>query len=133
MGGAFLGTVLFFPVYTMYFAEGNQLNFNLIPMDWVYLAVLILACTVYAYTAGVRLMQRISAFTMNLTVNLEPVYGIILAIFIFNESSQLSPEFYVGAGIILLSVFIYPVINTVAERRRKLQKAFPEEVIFRKD
>ena len=78
-------------------------------------------------------MQRISAFTMNLTVNLEPVYGIILAIFIFNESSQLSTEFYIGAGIILMSVFIYPVINTVAERRKKLQKAFPEEVILRKD
>ncbi|MBC5775243.1 DMT family transporter [Pontibacter sp. KCTC 32443] len=133
MGGAFLGTILFLPVYAVYFVEGNQLNFNLIPMDWVYLAVLILACTVYAYTAGVRLMQRISAFTMNLTVNLEPVYGIILAIFIFNESSQLSAEFYIGAGIILMSVFIYPVINTVAERRKKLQKAFPEEVVLRED
>ncbi|MEJ8756019.1 DMT family transporter [Pontibacter sp. H259] len=133
MGGAFLGTILFFPVYTLYFAEGNQLNFNLIPMDWVYLAILILACTVYAYTAGVRLMQRISAYTMNLTVNLEPVYGIILAIFIFNESSQLSREFYIGAGVVLLSVFIYPVINTISERRKKLQKAFPNEVVLRKD
>ncbi|MBJ6118747.1 DMT family transporter [Pontibacter sp. BT310] len=133
MGGAFLGTILFFPIYILYFAEGNQLNFSMVPMDWVYMAVLILACTVYAYTAGVRLMQRISAFTMNLTVNLEPVYGIILAIFIFNEGSQLSSEFYVGASIILISVFIYPVINTVAERRKKLQKAFPDEPILRKD
>jgi len=133
MGGAFLGTVLFFPIYTLYFVESGQLNFNLMPMDLVYLGVLILACTVYAYTAGVRLMQRISAYTMNLTVNLEPVYGIILAIFIFNESSQLSPQFYMGAAIILVSVFIYPVINAVAERRKKLQQAFPEEVVLRKD
>lgn len=133
MGGAFLGTVLFLPAYVLYFAEGGQLNFTLIPMDWVYMAILVLACTVYAYTAGVRLMQRISAYTMNLTVNLEPVYGIIMAIFIFNESSQLSAEFYMGAAIILISVFIYPVINSFAERRKKLQQAFPDEVVLRED
>jgi len=133
MSGAFLGTALFLPVYAVYFTESGQLNFNIVPMDVVYLGILILACTVYAYTAGVRLMQRISAYTMNLTVNLEPVYGIIMAIFIFNESSQLSPEFYIGAAIILISVFIYPVINSVAERRKKLQQAFPEEVVLRKD
>ena len=133
MGGAFLGTVLFFPVYALYFAEGNQLNFSMVPMDVVYMAVLVLACTVYAYTAGVRLMQRISAFTMNLTVNLEPVYGIILAIFIFKEGSQLSAQFYTGAAIILISVFIYPVINSLAERRKKLQQSFPEEVVLRED
>lgn len=73
MAGACLGSVLFFPFYTAFFAEGGALNFGLTTMDWVYLLVLALACTVYAYTASVRLMQRISAYTVNLTVNLEPV------------------------------------------------------------
>jgi drug/metabolite transporter (DMT)-like permease len=129
MVGACLGTVLFFPIYTTYFVESGQLNFSLIPMDWVYLLVLTLACTVYAYTAGVRLMQRISAYSMNLTVNLEPVYGIILALIIFNEGEELSSGFYLGAGVVLLSVFIYPILDAYSERRKKLKQTFPNEVM----
>jgi drug/metabolite transporter (DMT)-like permease len=133
MIGACLGTVLFFPIYTAYFVESGQLNFSLIPMDWVYLLVLTLACTVYAYTAGVRLMQRISAYTMNLTVNLEPVYGIILALFIFDEGEQMSSGFYFGASVVLLSVFIYPVLDSYAERRKKLKHTFPNKIIVGKN
>lgn len=133
MVGACLGTVLFFPVYTAVFAEGGALDFTLTAMDWVYLMVLSLACTVYAYTAGVRLMQRISAYSMNLTVNLEPVYGIVLAWFIFNEGEQMSTGFYYGAAIILMSVFIYPIIDAYAERRKKLKQTFPDEVMAGKD
>jgi len=131
MAGACLGTVLFFPVYTAYFAEGAQLNFDLMPMDWVYLLILTLACTVYAYTAGVRLMQRISAFSMNLTVNLEPVYGIILAFILFKEGEQLSAGFYYGAALILLSVFIYPVLDAVDKRRKQLKQTLPDKVVVR--
>lgn len=132
MAGACLGTVLFFPVYTAYFAT-DGLNFGLTSMDWVYLLILALACTVYAYTASVRLMQRITAYTMNLTVNLEPVYGIILAWFIFNEDEQMSTGFYIGATVILLSVFIYPVLDAYEKRRQKLKQAFPNGVVTRKD
>ncbi|MFT2010623.1 DMT family transporter [Pontibacter sp. 13R65] len=133
MAGACLGTVLFFPVYTYFFAEGGALNFALTAMDWVYLLILSLACTVYAYTAGVRLMQRITAYTMNLTVNLEPVYGIVLAWIIFNEHKQVSTGFYLGAAIILLSVFIYPVLDAFVVRRKKLKQTLPDEIIIGKD
>jgi len=133
MGGAFLATVLFFPFYEVYFAEGGQLNFSLSAPDWLWILVLSLACTVYAYTASVRLMQRISAFTMNLTVNLEPVYGILLAFLIFRENKQVSDNFYIGASIILLSVFIYPVLDSYAVRRKKLKQAFPDEVVIGKE
>ncbi|RAU83575.1 DMT family transporter [Pontibacter arcticus] len=134
MSGAFLATVLFLPVYTSFFVESGQLNFNVMPMDWVYLLVLTLACTVYAYTAGVRLMQRISPFTMNLTVNLEPVYGIVLAWIIFNEDEQVSTDFYIGATVILLSIFSYPILDSYDKRRRnKLQQAVADEVVIRKN
>lgn len=126
MAGACLGTVLFFPIYTRYYAAGGVLNFSLTTMDWVFLLILALACTVYAYTASVRLMQRISAYTMNLTVNLEPIYGILLALLIFKEDEQMSSGFYLGAGIILLSVFIYPILDTYEKRRQKLKQAFPD-------
>ncbi|GHA72373.1 DMT family transporter [Pontibacter akesuensis] len=134
MAGACLGTVLFLPIYEAYFAADGTLNFGLEMMDWVYLMVLTLACTVYAYTAGVRLMQLFSAYTMNLTVNLEPVYGIILALIIFPETEKLSSGFYLGASVILLSVFIYPVLDSIDKRRkRKLKQAFPDSVVSRKD
>lgn len=133
MSGACVGTVLFFPLYTEFFVESGTLNFTLNAMDWVYLLVLTLACTVYAYTAGVRLMQRISAYSMNLTVNLEPVYGIVLAWFIFDEGEKVSTGFYYGAAVILLSVFIYPVLDAYTERRKKLKRTFPDNVVVGKD
>lgn len=133
MAGACIGTALFFPLYTQLFAAGGTLDFSLSAMDWVYLLVLALACTVYAYTAAVRLMQRITAYAMNLTVNLEPVYGIVLAWIIFNENEQMSDGFYYGTGVILLSVFIYPILDAYSERRKKLKQSFPEEILARKD
>ncbi len=133
MTGACLGTVLFFPVYTTYFADGGALNFGLTPLDWVYLMILALACTVYAYTASVRLMQRITAYTMNLTVNLEPIYGIVLALLIFKDDERMSSGFYLGASIILLSVFVYPILEAYDKRRKKLQQTFPDQVVAGKD
>ncbi|WP_242922563.1 DMT family transporter [Pontibacter liquoris] len=133
MVGALLATLVFLPFYKVWFTDSGQLNYTLTPLDWLLILVLALACTVYAYTASVRLMQRISAFTMNLTVNLEPVYGIILAFLIFKENKQMSGGFYYGAAIILLSVFIYPVLDAYAERRKKLKQAFPDKVMVRKD
>ncbi|WP_018477229.1 DMT family transporter [Pontibacter roseus] len=133
MAGACIGTALFFPIYIELFAQGGTLNFSMNNMDWFYLLVLALVCTVYAYTASVRLMQKISAYTMNLTVNMEPVYGILLAWVIFNEDEQMTSNFYIGAVIILLSVFVHPVLDTYSERRKKLKQSFPEEVAVRKD
>ena len=133
MIGACIGTLLFFPLYMSFFATDGQLDFSLGMNDWLFLLVLTLACTVYAYTAAVRLMQKITAYAMNLTVNLEPVYGILLAWFIFDEDKQLSMGFYYGAGVILLSVFIYPVLDAYAERRERLKSSLPHKVVLGKD
>ncbi|PKV66398.1 DMT family transporter [Pontibacter ramchanderi] len=133
MAGACLGTALFFPVYADLFTETGSLSFAMNGMDWVYLLVLSLVCTVYAYTASVRLMQKISAYTMNLTVNMEPIYGILLAWLIFNENEQMTSNFYIGALVILISVFIHPVLDTYSERRKKLKQTFPEQVVAGKE
>ncbi|QSE95933.1 DMT family transporter [Fulvivirga lutea] len=116
MAGACIGTALFFPFYTYYFApEGLQL----IPtaIDWLWLFILAVICTVYAFSVSVEIMKRVSAFVVNLTVNLEPVYGIILAVIIFGEKEQMKPGFYVGTVIILISVLIYPVLNRYYKRK----------------
>jgi drug/metabolite transporter (DMT)-like permease len=62
-------------------------------------------------------LRYISAFTSNLTINLEPVYGIVLAWLLLNENEQLNVGFYVGTGIILSSVALYPFLKAKLENK----------------
>ncbi len=86
------------------------------PGDWLWILTLVLVCTVYAYTAAVWLMKKFPPFAINLTVNLEPVYGIGLAVLIFGKKETMSPGFYAGAAIILAAVLAYPILNRPAKR-----------------
>lgn len=78
--------------------------------DWLWLGILASVCTVYAYSAGVHLLKKMSPFTLNLTINLEPVYGMALAYAILNE--RMTAGFYAGTGVILLTVILYPILNS---------------------
>lgn len=117
MIGAFLATVIFLPFYSLWMTDGTGLQLLPSSMDWFYLAILAIVCTVYAYSVSVEIMKKLSAFVINLTVNMEPVYGIILAVFIFGEKEQMKPEFYIGTLVILLSVLSYPFFNKMHKRR----------------
>lgn len=117
MIGACLGTVLFFPIYTLYFTD-QGLNLMPVGTDWFYIFLLAIVCTVYAYSISVELMKRLSAFVVNLAVNLEPVYGIILALIIFGDKEQMQPGFYLGTIVILLSVLSYPILNQLFRRKK---------------
>ncbi|SIS81102.1 DMT family transporter [Belliella pelovolcani] len=118
MLGACIFSVLFMPFYAAFFTEGAGLQ--LIPQgwDWFWLFLLGGVCTVYAFSVSVELMRRLTAFAINLTVNLEPVYGIVLAVLIFGEKEQMTPGFYLGTLIILISVLLYPVFNYFNRRRQ---------------
>jgi drug/metabolite transporter (DMT)-like permease len=120
MIGACLFTVLFFPVYS-HFLTADGLNLTLKGYDWLWLFLLAGVCTVYAFSVSVELMKRLTAFAVNLTVNLEPVYGIILAVIIFGEQEKMTGGFYLGTLIILLAVCIYPVISYFYRRRKAKQ------------
>lgn len=110
MVGACLSIVLFFPFYSVFFTtEGLQLELNV--SDTFYLLVLALLCTVYAYSVSIKLMHKLTAFTINLTVNLEPIYGIILAFLIFKETEKMEANFYWGSSVILLSVLLHPIVD----------------------
>ena len=85
--------------------------------NWFWLFILSSICTVFAMSYSIKLMKRLSAFFVNLTVNLEPIYGIILALLIFGEQEQMSVGFYIGTGLILLSVLIYPLLNKKYKRK----------------
>lgn len=91
--------------------------------DWMYLAILASACTAYAFIASIHVMKWISPYTVMLTINMEPVYGIILALLILGESEKMGPQFYYGAVIILLTVITNGIIKmTQARKRRRLSK-----------
>ena len=89
-------------------------------IDWIYLLVLALLCTTLTFFLSLRALSELSAFASNLTVNLEPVYGIILAYFLLNDASELSPNFYYGALLIVVAVFGYTAADRYFRRRRSL-------------
>ncbi len=118
MLGAFLGTAVFLPFYAAWVVPDHQLHLSPTLSDWLWIGLLAFVCTVYAYSAAVKLLQKFSAFAMNLTINLEPVYGIILAFLIFRDSEKMTPGFYLGTLIILASVLSYPLLNRLFTRRK---------------
>ncbi len=117
MIGAFIGTFLVLPLYKFYFFPEEGVNFAISWEDAMWLGILSLVCTVYAYSASVEIMKRLSAFTVNLTINLEPVYGIVMAVIFFPSDETMSPKFYMGAGMILATVLCYPLVQHFLKRR----------------
>lgn len=83
--------------------------------DWTNLLVLGLVATSFAFVVSVDVMREISPFTVALTINLEPVYTIILAVAIYGEEEHMSGGFYVGTAVLLGTVFLQTVLN----RRKK--------------
>ena len=86
-------------------------------MDWVYLGLLVTICTAYAFIASVKVMRYIRPYTVMLTVNLEPVYGIILALIIFGESERMQVNFYLGAALIIGTVLLNGWVKYKAKLR----------------
>ena len=73
-------------------------------LDWGWLLILSGICTVLPMDLSLQALKKQSVFTQNLTLNLEPVYGIILAFIVFKENKNLNGSFYIGFGLIALSV-----------------------------
>lgn len=111
MAGAFLLVCLFLPFYQYYFADNAKLQMIPVAVDWFYLFILSMVCSVFAFTASVGLMKKISVFTLQLTLNLEPVYGILLAVILLGEDRYMGPSFFIGTGLIMLAVLSYPALK----------------------
>lgn len=102
LGGA-IGLLILLPFY-LQFSPATYFLPSLADGKW--LLVLSLLCTVFCFYLQLNALKKISAFTANLSYNLEPVYGIILAFIIFKENKMLNNYFYVGLLLILLSVLL---------------------------
>ena len=103
LSGGFFFLTLLLPFYLHFVPAGHMIP-TLADAGW--LLVLALFCTVWAFNLSMNALKKISAFTVNLTYNLEPLYGIALAFLIYREDKYLSSSFYVGLFLILLSVVL---------------------------
>lgn len=92
--------------------------FQLNNMDWLYLCILALICTAYAFIASIKVMRILTPYTVMLTTNLEPVYGILLACFIFGSEEQMNPLFYIGAILILSTVILNGILKNRASKNK---------------
>lgn len=91
------------PFYLMQFPAAYYLPTI---QDWGWLLILAALCTVVSFDLQLNALKKISAFTANLTYNLEPVYGIILAFIFFNENKMLHNGFYIGLALIVLAILL---------------------------
>lgn len=112
----FISGIVFISLFIIFFRGGFDLAFfSLSTQDWLYLFILASVCTTYAFIAIVHVMKHISSYTVVLTNNLEPIYGIILAIILFPQSEKMSAEFYIGALLIISTV----ILNGILKNSRK--------------
>ncbi len=107
-----LGGVLFFSIFIMGTSGFDTKFFQLTNNDFMYLMILSSVCTAYAFIASTAVMKFLSPYTVMLTINLEPIYGIVLAVLIFKDKEQMSPAFYVGAAVILITVILNGIIKS---------------------
>ncbi len=118
--GGFLATTLFL----LAIGEMNSEHIALSTHDFWLILILATVCTAYAFIVSVGVMRVLNPFTVVLSINMEPVYGILLAFLVFGESERMSGNFYFGALIILSTVFI----NAYLRRRSRLKPAAVHEV-----
>jgi len=107
---------LFILACFLFFQDGFTFeNFNFQPYDYVWLGILGSICTAYPFIATIDIMKYLTPYTVMLTINLEPIYGILLAVILFKDQEKMTPAFYFGAVIILSTV----LLNAYFKNRKK--------------
>jgi drug/metabolite transporter (DMT)-like permease len=105
------GGVLFLSVFLLFSGEFTSSFFQISMSDLGWLLLLASVCTAYAFITSVKVMKFLSPYTVMLTINLEPVYGIVLAVLVFQDKEKMSSSFYVGAAIILATVILNGIVK----------------------
>ena len=112
-GGLLFTVVLLFSEQTV--AGFYRLTYD----DWLWLFLLATVCTAYATIASVQILKHVTPFTMMISLNLEPVYGILFSLLIFGKKELMSVQFYLGVLIILGGV----IGNGIYKRQREKSRA----------
>lgn len=110
-----LGGLFILAVFLFYQGGFPAFQFDFQPFDYLWLGILGTVCTAYPFIATIDIMKYLTPYTVMLTINLEPIYGILLAVFLFKDQERMTPAFYFGAVIILLTV----LLNAYFKNRKK--------------
>ena len=124
----FFGALFVF-IYLIINGSINSQFFVLSTMDWLYLLVLSSICTAYAFIVSVKVMKYLSPYTVVLTINLEPIYAIILALIIFGDKEQMNPEFYFGAFLVISVVLVNGILKNRAKIKERFKSKFKSKKI----
>ena len=116
MVGACLICLACLPLFDGPGAYAAALDFH--DLDWLWLLLLAWVCTVFAHAYHIHLLRHLSAYTGNLAMNFEPIYGMLAAALVFGEHRQLHPGFYVGAATIFAANILHPLILGQLARRK---------------
>lgn len=108
--------LLVITIYLLFQGEFSIDFFSLTKYDWGYLLLLSSICTAYAFAVSLDIMKHLSPYTVMLSINLEPVYGIILALLIFGEKEYMGSHFYIGTLLILCIVLLNNVLKSKKKR-----------------
>jgi drug/metabolite transporter (DMT)-like permease len=104
LSGGFIGLSILLPFYQYLFPSGQLAPTT---SDWIWLVVLSWVCTIFTFFLYLQSLKKVSAFTLNLVLTLEPVYGIILAFLFYKENEHLSNWFYLGFALITVAVIFH--------------------------
>ena len=108
----FLSGVVFILFYLVFSDNVSDLTISsLFSYDYLYVFILGSICTAYAFIASIYILKFLSPYTLVLTYNLEPVYGILLAIFIFPDTEKMEFSFYIGTLIIISTIIINSILK----------------------
>ncbi len=110
-----VGGVIILSLFLLFSGGFTVQFFNISAVDWFWLFILGFFCTALAFLGSVYIMKHLTPYTVMLTVNLEPVYGILLAVLLFKNSEKMNFQFYLGALLILSTV----ILNGVVKHRKK--------------
>jgi len=116
LGAGFVFITLTYPLHDYLLPQPQWIPDTM--KDWAWIVVLGLLCTSLAFALALNALKSISAFISNLSINLEPVYGILLAIWLLNEDADLNHDFYIGTGIILGAVLLHPIFTRILKQRQ---------------
>src|SRR5690554_145511 len=113
-----LGGLSLLTVFLIYQDGAAAFQFDFQPFDYLWLAILGIVCTAYPFIATIDIMKHLTPYTVMLSINLEPIYGILLALLLFKDQERMTPAFYFGAIIILSTV----LLNVYFKNKKKLLK-----------
>lgn len=116
----FISGVFFLTLFISFFNGGFSIEFfHLKTSDAIYIFILASICTAYAFIAAVHVMRHLSPYTVVLTYNLEPIYGIVMALILFPNSEKMTASFYYGALVIIITVVFNGIFKNVLRKKHK--------------